>query len=319
MAIADTFAIAMKPLLFNGGQHMFFTTKMNQRKRLIIIGWIFIMPVFLIRLLTTLFPVLTVFYYSILDYDLIKQRKQFGGFINFLRLPQSRAFVESLSFTIKFTIISIVCIVVLGTALALLLKANFAGRKLVRTVTLIPWSMAMVVVAIAGMWMFEDSYGIVNDLIRRVFNPAFRFAWLSDTQGAQIAVIIVNVWKNTPFFAIIMLAAFQGIPDELFESAKIDGANNLNILFRIMIPYCLRTMLILLIFIGIQQINSFEIVYGMSKGGPGSATSLLAYRLYVEAVKNLNYGMASAITVIMFGVTAVYGLFMMFFYRRIDY
>lgn len=289
------------------------------KKRFILMAWLFIAPVLIIRLLTTLYPILSVFYYSLLDYDLIRQKKEFFGFGNFMKLPDSKPFLDSLSFTVKFTLVSIVFIVILGIILALLLRINFKGRKLIRTVSLIPWGMPMIVVAIAASWAFNDTYGIVNDLIRRFFVPGFSFPWLADNTGAQISVIMINIWKNTPFFAIVMLASFQGIPMELFESAKIDGANGVIILFRIMLPYCMRTLIILAIFTGIFQINSFELAYAMTKGGPGSATSLLAYRLYLEATKNLNYGVASAITVVMFAVTAIYGLFGLLFYRKVDY
>ena len=227
--------------------------------------------------------------------------------------------MESLSFTAVFTIVSVAAIIVLGIALALLLKQEFAGRKLIRTIALIPWGLSMIVVSIAALWAFDDTYGIVNDLIRRIGFEGFHYSWLVDKTGAQVAVIIVNIWKNVSFFGIIMLSAFQGIPGELFESAKMDGAGSWKILFHVSLPYVMRTFIIMIIFIGVSQINSFEIVYAMTKGGPGTTTSLLAYRLYMEATKNMNYGMASAITVVMFLVTAVYGLIGLKLYRKIDY
>ena len=215
--------------------------------------------------------------------------------------------------------VSMIAIVVLGIGLALLLKQNFGGRKLIRTIALIPWGLSMIVVSIAALWAFDNTYGIVNDLIRRIGFAGYHFNWLSDKTGAQVSVILVNIWKNVSFFGIIMLAAFQGIPGELFESAKIDGANDWKILIHVSLPYVMRTFIIMIIFIGVSQINSFEIVYAMTKGGPGTSTSLLAYRLYMEATKNMNYGMASAITVVMFLATAVYGVIGLSFYRKVDY
>jgi len=285
----------------------------------IALAWMFIAPVVLIRLWTTLYPVLTVFYYSFLEYDLIMQRKEFAGLFNYVNLQYNQAFLDSISFTLIFTIVSVVCIVIIGTLLALLLKENFGGRKLIRTVTLIPWGLAMIIVAIAGQWMFDNSYGIVNDLIRRIGFSDFSFAWLANVRGGQVAVIIMNVWKNTSFFAIIMLAAFQGVPMELYESAKIDGASSVGIFFRITMPYVMGTFILMAIFIGVWQINSFEIVYAMTRGGPGNATSLLSYRLFIEATKNMNYGAASAITVVMFLFTAIYGLLGLSVYRKVDY
>ena len=290
---------------------------LNGRKT--IFAWICILPVLVIRLWTTAYPVIAMSYYSLLDYDLIRRKKEFAGLLNFRNLAKNKQFLESLSFTVKFTVISISFIIVLGVALALLMKQNFGGRKLIRTVALIPWGLSMIVVSIAALWAFDDTYGIVNDLIRRIGFDGYHFAWLADKTGAQVAVIIVNIWKNVSFFAIIMLAAFQGIPGELFESARIDGASNWKILFHVSLPYVMRTFIIMIIFVGVSQINSFEIVYAMTKGGPGTTTSLLAYRLYMEATKNMNYGMASAITVVMFLVTAIYGGIGLRIYRKVDY
>lgn len=293
--------------------------KISLRKRQIIFAWMCVLPVLFIRGWTTIYPVLKMFYYSFLDYDLIRRTKQFAGFANFRKLAKNQQFLESLSFTVKFTGISMCAIIVLGIALALLLKQEFRGRKLIRTIALIPWGLSTIVVSIAALWAFDDSYGIINDMIRRIGFSGYHFTWLADKTGAQVAVILVNIWKNVSFFAVIMLAAFQGVPAELFESAKIDGAGNWKILTRVTMPYVMRTFIMMIIFVGVSQINSFEIVYAMTKGGPGTTTSLLAYRLYMEATKNMNYGMASAITMVMFLVTAVYGLIGLKLYRKVDY
>ena len=188
--------------------------KVSLSKRKIFFAWMCVLPVLLIRGWTTIYPVLTMFYYSFLDYDLIRRTRKFAGLLNFRKLTKNEQFLESLSFTVKFTVISIIAIIVLGIALALLLKQEFGGRKLIRTIALIPWGLSTIVVSIAALWAFDDTYGIVNDLIRRIGFSGYHFTWLADKSGAQIAVIVVNIWKNVSFFAIIMLAAFQGIPVE---------------------------------------------------------------------------------------------------------
>ena len=293
--------------------------KMGLSQKYIFMCWLFVLPVLLFRMLTSLYPIITAFYYSLLDYDLIARTKEFGGLINFMRLTENQAFLDSLSFTFRFTVFSLCGIIVFGTSLALLLKQDFGGRKILRTVALIPWGLPTIIVAIAGSWAFNDSFGIVNDMIRRIGFSEFSFGWLSSNTGAQAAVIMVNIWKNTPFFAIMMLAAFQGIPNELFESARIDGASATRIFIKISMPYVMRTFILAIIFVGIWQINSFEIVYGMTRGGPGFATSLLSYRLFMEATRNLNYGMASAIASVMFMITAAFGAIGLYLYRKVDY
>lgn len=293
--------------------------RFSLQKKTVMISWLFILPVLIVRALSTLYPIVSVFYYSSLDYDLINRTKDFNGFQNFPALFGDVTVRQALSFTFEYTFFCMLGIIILGTGLALLLKVEFGGRKLLRTTVLIPWGMPMIIACMAGRWIFNDTYSIINDMVRRLFNPNFHYAWLAEPTGAKLAAIILNIWKSTPFFAIVMLAAFQGIPNELYESARIDGASSPRILFSIMLPYVLRSLVMTAVFVGITQLNSFDIAYAMTRGGPGSSTALLAYRLYLYAVKNLDYGGASALSVIMFFITATYGAIGLYIHNRVDY
>ncbi|MDO4548523.1 MAG: sugar ABC transporter permease [Clostridia bacterium] len=293
--------------------------KNSLQRRMVLLAWAFILPVLLVRVFTTVYPVIQVFYYSLLDYDLINRTKEFTGLTNFAKIFSDVTVQQGIGFTVEYTLCSLALIIVLGIMLALLMKFEFRGRKLIRTTALLPWGMPMIIICMAGRWMFNDTYSIINDMIRRVFAPNFHYSWLSETNGAKAAAIILNVWKNTPFFAIMLLAAMQGIPDELYEAARIDGANGVQILFRIMLPYVMKTMVMTIIFVGVGQINSFDIAYAMTRGGPGSSTALIAYRLYLVATKNMDYGYASALSVVMFTFTAIFGGIGLFAHNRIDY
>lgn len=289
------------------------------QRRIILTAWVFVLPVLAIRVLTTVYPVIQVFYYSLLDYDLINRTKDFTGLDNFAKIFTDITVQQGLAFTLQYTFISIALIVVLGIGLALLMKVEFKGRKLIRTTALLPWGMPMIVICMGGRWIFNDTYSIINDMIRRLINPNFHYSWLAETNGAKAAAIILNVWKNTPFFGIMMLAAFQGIPDELYEAARIDGAGDVRILFDIMLPYVMKTMVMTIIFVGVSQFNSFDIAYAMTRGGPGSSTALIAYRLYLVATKNMDYGYASALSVVMFAFTAIFGSIGLYVSNKIDY
>lgn len=293
--------------------------KQSLQKRMVLLAWVFVLPVLVVRIFTTVYPVLEVFWYSLLDYDLINRTKEFQGLANFQKIYSDVTVQQGLGFTLEYTFLSVFLIVVLGTGLALLMKCEFRGRKLIRTTALLPWGMPMIIVCMAGRWMFNDTYSIINDMIRRVFDPGFHYSWLAETNGAKAAAIILNVWKNTPFFGIMMLAAFQGIPDELYEAARIDGASGPRVLFSIMLPYVMKTMVMTIIFVGVAQINSFDIAYAMTRGGPGSSTSLIAYRLYLVATKNMDYGYASALSVVMFLFTACFGAVGFYVHNKIDY
>lgn len=295
------------------------SNKHSMRRKMVLMAWIFVLPVLLVRIFTTVYPIIQVFWYSLLDYDLINRTKEFTGLTNFSQILSDITVQQGLGFTVEYTFLSLALIVVLGTILALLMKTEFRGRKLIRTAALLPWGMPMIIICMAGRWMFNDTYSIINDMIRRVFDPNFHYSWLSEVNGAKAAAIILNVWKNTPFFGIMMLAAFQSIPEELYEAARIDGANDVRILFSIMLPFVMKTMVMTIIFVGVGQINSFDIAYAMTRGGPGSSTALIAYRLYLVATKNMDYGYASAISVVMFMFTAVFGGIGMFIHNKIDY
>lgn len=160
--------------------------------------------------------------------------------------------------------------IVLGIALALILNMKFAGQKVLRTIVLLPWAMPMVVIAMASKWAFNNEYGLINDFVRW-FNPGFTLDWLIHTNTARFAVIAVDLWKDLPFFAILVLAGLQFISSEMYEAAKIDGAGPVRSFFSITLPLLSRNILMLSIFFTMWRITSFDVVYAMTSGGPGRA------------------------------------------------
>ena len=166
--------------------------KQSLQKRMVLLAWVFVLPVLVVRIFTTVYPVLEVFWYSLLDYDLINRTKEFQGLANFQKIYSDVTVQQGLGFTLEYTFLSVFLIVVLGTGLALLMKCEFRGRKLIRTTALLPWGMPMIIVCMAGRWMFNDTYSIINDMIRRVFDPGFHYSWLAETNGAKAAAIILH-------------------------------------------------------------------------------------------------------------------------------
>ena len=267
--------------------------------------WMLVLPALIVRALTMLYPLLVTFYYSFLDYRVTRQIKVWGGFKNYVKFFQDPAVASTLGFTVKFTVFSMIFIIALGIALGLLLNVKFRGKPFLRSIALIPWAMPTIVIGIAMKWGFNDTYGFVNDLISRVTGAPFAFSWLSNGFGAQFAVILVDVWKNVPFFAIMVLAGLQNIPDELYEAAHVDGAGQWRRFINITLPGLGRTLGTMGLFFTLWRITSFDLVYAMTSGGPGSLTSLISYKLMLESVKTLNYGYASSIAVILFLVMIV--------------
>lgn len=292
--------------------------KISIRKKKVLIAWILVLPAILIRGLTIVYPMIATAGYSFLDYKMINGTRKFIGFENYAKMFSDPSVIDSMCFTIIFTVVSVILIMVLGTLLSLLLNIKFKGKKFLRSIVLIPWAIPTIVVGIAAQWAFNDTYGFINDMISRATGTQFNFAWLSDPQAAQFAVIVVDVWKNVPFFAIMVLAALQSVPWELYESAAIDGAGAIRRFFSITLPHIKKVLVTMGVFFTLWRLTGFDLVYAMTQGGPGAKTSLLSYTISTEAFKNLNYGYASAISMLLFLVMVVVAAAGMKLQRKMD-
>ena len=300
-----------------GGTSMALVARSGRRQKYWI-AWVLVLPALLIRAFTTLYPFLMTFYNSLFNLSMFKRSSNaFIGFKNFVDMFADSNFLKSLDFTAVFTVASMAFHLLFGVALALMLNQQFKGKKMLRTITLMPWAMPMVVVGIAARWAFNGQYGLVNDVIGWVL-PNFHYDWLVHSDTARLAVIAVDLWKDVPFFAILVLSGLQFIPADVYESARVDGAGAVRSFFYITLPLITRNLLTLSIFFTMWRLTSFDIVYSMTAGGPANATSLLAYRISMEAFSMLNLGYASAISVFLFGIMVVLSLINVYIISRID-
>lgn len=291
---------------------------MENRCNKIWIAWMLVAPVLVLRGFTTIYPIFTTFKNSFFDMSLLKGGEaKFIGIQNYIQMFTDEKLVTAIEFTAIFTIVSMLLHVILGVGLALMLNIKFKGRKFLRTIVLIPWAMPMVVAGLAARWAFNDTYGLINDLIRRTL-PNFHYDWLINEFSARIAVISVDLWKDVPFFAILVLAALQFIPSDLYEAAKIDGAGIIKSFFAITLPGIKNTVLTLCIFFTMWRLTSFDVVYSMTSGGPGDSTTLLSYRIMTEAFTNLNLGYASSLAVVLFITMAVLTLLDIKYIKKIN-
>jgi multiple sugar transport system permease protein len=273
----------------------------------IILGYILVTPVVLWRLATTIYPFLYTTYLSFFDHSPVRRTFDFIGLGNYIAIIHDRNIHDTVSFTLYFTVVSVSLQVVLGLAIAELLNRRFFLRSVARAVNLLPWAMSGIVIGTAARWIFDPNYGLVNDLIWRVSGA--RPLWLVDVSLARLAVTLTDVWKNTAFLAVIFLGGLQGISAELYEAAKIDGADGWRSYRYITLPLLMPLIISMAIFISIYRILSFEIVYALTQGGPGTATSLMSYQVYVQGFRVLNFGYASAISMTLFLMVLVVGLF----------
>ena len=235
------------------------------------IPWILILPVVIIRGFTTLYPIIVTLKNSLFDVKVLSGVNKFVGLANYVNVFKDPKVQTSISFTVEFVVVSMVFHVVLGVILALILNMKFKGRRFLRTIVLIPWAMPAVVIGMAAKWGFNNDYGLVNDFIRR-FVPNFQYDWMIHTGSARAA----------------------------------DGANGVQIFFRITLPLILKNVITLCIPFTLWRLTAFDLVYAMTSGGPGEDTSLIAYRITTEAFTNLNVGYASTLAVMLFIVMAVF-------------
>jgi multiple sugar transport system permease protein len=273
-------------------------------------------PAVLLRLLTAVYPYVQSVRLSFYDYNPAFPPKEWVGLDNYDRAFNDIAIRGSINFTLIFVVVSTLLQVVLGLGIALLLNRAFRGRGLIRAINLIPWAIPMVVVAVGFRWLFDTNYGIYNDLLDRLFGV--EIAWLIKFWPARIAVIWTNVWKSTPFLGVIFLAALQAVPSDIYEAGRVDGAGRVRTFRDLTLPLIMPQIVTISLFMLVWQLASFDLIFAMTGGGPGYATQVLAYSIYQVAFTGLNYGYASAISMILFGVVVITTAIVLFIYKRVE-
>ena len=290
---------------------------MISKKSLQWIAWVLILPVLIIRGFTTIYPILKTVFNSFYDIRILSVINEFSGLSNYINEFKDQKVLTTQAFTGNFVVISMFFHIILGVGLALILNMKFKGRRFLRTIVLIPWAMPAVVIGMAGKWAFNNDYGLINDFVRR-FVPDFQLNWLINTGTARAAVISLDLWKDLPFFAILILSGLQFISSDIYEAAKVDGANGVKSFLYITLPLIMRNVLTLCIPFTLWRLTGFDLVYSMTSGGPGEDTSLIAYRITMEAFTNLNVGYAAALAVLLFLVMAVFSWFNMRFMSKLE-
>lgn len=290
------------------------TLRLTLRQRLYITAWVLLLPAIALRVFTTVYPFVQTGILSTQRYNPAFPPAQFVGFGNFERMANDPVVRASIGFTVLFVLASTFMQLVFGMALAHLLNAPFRLRGLARTLSLLPWAMPMVVVALAFRWMFDDQFGIIPDLLGRL---GLEIRWLIDPNNAKLAVIMVNVWKSTPFVALVLLAGLQGIPRDFYEAATVDGAGRWAQFRSITLPLLQPILITTAMFMLVWQLAVFDLPYAMTGGAPGFSTTVLAQKIYQE-ISALNYGYAAAISIVLVAIVGIIGGVGLFLLRRAE-
>jgi multiple sugar transport system permease protein len=281
------------------------------RVRKLLVGYSYLVPAALCMLATVVVPIGLAIKMSLYDDVLYKPKNyQFIGLGNYLRLIDDPVFWLSLWNSIVWVFGSVVLQFIAGFAAALLLHQAFRGRALVRTLTLLPWIIPGVVVGLIWEWLYQPNYGVINDLLLKVGWMHDRVAWLSSPDLAMGAVVFTNVWRGIPFFAIMLLAGLQAIPDELYEAAHVDGAGVVSRFWHITLPLLRPIIVVATATRIIWTFNYADLIFVMTGGGPANATQITSTYTLMQAYGNLDFGYAGALSVVlllvMLAFTAAY-------------
>ncbi len=261
----------------------------------------FLLPVALFLGGLVLVPVLGTLLDS-LHRDVTFLPRSFIGLENYRALSADPAFWASVRFTLVFVLVSVPLQVVLGLLIALVLNEGFAGRALLRACVLIPWAVPAAVSGRVFELIYNYSYGAANWLIQLVHPGAGPVNWLGTELGALAAVVVADTYKTTPFAALLLLAGLSAIPEDLYGQARIDRATFLQRFFRITLPLLKPVLVVTLIFRTIDALRVFDVIFVLTGGGPGGATSALSiygFRYYAAG----DFGYASAVSVILFFIS----------------
>jgi multiple sugar transport system permease protein len=226
--------------------------------------------------------------------------ERFVGLENYGRLFYDSRFWLSLRNTALFTFFSVGLEFLLGLVSALLLHQSFRGRGIVRAVAMLPWALPTAVMALAWSWIFNDTFGVLNDLLLRLGLIKENIAWLGQPGSAMVAMIIADVWKTTPFMMIIMLAGLQSIPEELYEAIRLDGASRWQEFRLITLPLLRPALVLALLFRAIAAFGVFDLVYILTGGGPGGATETVSLYAYTNYFRYLDFGYGATVIVVSF-------------------
>jgi multiple sugar transport system permease protein len=270
------------------------------------LAYLMVLPTLLVIVGVVFYPIIVVFWYSLhrIDLRFPALGQPFIGLDNYVQIfTDSQGLIwGALGFTTWFALVSVGLEFVLGMMFALVMNHNFPARAFVRALILLPWALTTVVSA--KMWglIFNSEYGIMNGILRAfgIITLQTNVNWLSDQNAVFWALIIAEVWKATPFVALILLAGLQIIPYDLYEAAKVDGATAWQSFWHITLP-CLRgTILVVLLFRTIDAARVFDLIYVLTGGGPGTSTQSLNIYTYKTLFESLQFGKGSAQALITF-------------------
>jgi len=287
------------------------------RRRLRLLPYVLALPIILYEVGLIIYPIGQGIYGSFQQIQLAANiPPKWIGLDNYRRMFNDPAFWLVMQTTLIFTALVIVVAIGAGLATALLFNRPFRFRPLARAMLMLPWAFPEVPVVMIFVWILSPQFGVVNLLVRWIPGVTENPQWLQVPTLAMGWVVLITAWKVFPFYSLVILAALQSVPQEIYEAAKVDGANTLQLFWRITLPGIRTTLELLIVLASIFSFKQFTIIYLMTGGGPSGATETIVMRIFNTAFRFYDYSYATAFGVAGFIVSLVIAFFFIILQSR---
>ncbi len=275
-------------------------------------GFLLVIPAIAVFLVVLLYPLVNSIVMSFLNKSMLSPDQSFAGLSNYKSIAADPNFTTVLYNTLIFVVAGTLIPFVLGFVWSIVLHQGFKGAAFLRSLTLVNWVLPGTAIGFLWTWIFQSNYGIVNGILTSLHLTDDKINWLGSTEYALMVVIIANTWRGIPWFMAFLFGGLLSIPREQIEAARIDGAGNINVFRKIVLPGMKSVIMIVLLLGAISNLQHFDLLWIMAEGGPVKATTTLAVEVYRSAFREWNLGKAAAIGVVWVLLLSVFA----FFYLR---
>lgn len=274
----------------------------------VVSAWVFLAPMLAVLAVVAVYPLVRTIYFGFTDASIdFPDEAQWIGFRNYLEyldygdgtgefygLLADPDWWRAVWNTLRFTFFSVLFETIFGMIIALVLNTQFPGRALVRAAVLIPWAIPTIVSAKMWAWMMHDQFGILNDILMKLHIIAEPVAWTANPDTALLAVLIVDIWKTTPFMALLILAGLQMVPKDMYEAAKLDGIHPVRVFRKVTLPLIMPAVLVAIVFRALDALRVFDIVYVLTPNNANTATMSVFARENLFDFDQFAYGSAAS-------------------------
>ena len=261
---------------------------------------LFVLPLASVLLAVAIFPIIYSFYISLFNLKLTRpHRTPFVWLDNYVTVLSDPHFWDAVQRTVMFSVMAVAAISVLALLIALLLNEEFPGRRILSAVLLIPWAIPYVANGLMWKWIYDSNYGALNGLLYQLDFINTYMVWLGDANKTLPLIANAFIWKEVPLAVILLLVGLKTIPADLYAAAKVDGANTFQRFLHVTLPALAPSFALVFIYETMMAIRHFDLFFILTEGGPGDASHVVAWRIYVETFRNLSFGTGAAMSYIL--------------------